>query len=84
MTSPNDSEPPLLEMGGPCFNCGRPCLNVPLAPASKPPLAERVDIDALELTIKQALPMTMRNESPCEARVALAALMAVARAKAAG
>lgn len=40
----------------------------------------RVDLDELENVIKQALPMTMRNESPCEARVALRALLAEVRA----
>jgi len=40
----------------------------------------QVDIEELENVIKQALPMTMRNESPCEARVALRALIAEVRA----
>lgn len=52
--SPNGSEPPLIEMGGPCFNCGRPCLNVPLVAASPPPLAERVDLDAFRELIADA------------------------------
>lgn len=39
----------------------------------------QVDIEELENVIKQALPMTMRNESPCEARVALRALIAEVR-----
>lgn len=38
------------------------------------------EIKRLENIIKQALPMTMRNESPCEARVALRTLIAEARA----
>lgn len=38
------------------------------------------DLDVLENIIKQALPMTMRNESPCDARVALDTLVAELRA----
>jgi hypothetical protein len=44
----------------------------------------KVDLEDLERVIKQALPMTMRNESPCEARVALRALIAEVRASRAG
>jgi len=40
----------------------------------------KVDLEELERVIKQALPMTMRNESPCEARVALRTLIAEVRA----
>jgi hypothetical protein len=43
------------------------------------PTPALVDIEELENVIKQALPMTMRNESPCEARVALRALLAELR-----
>jgi hypothetical protein len=38
-----------------------------------------VDLEELERTIKQALPMTMRNESSCEARSALSAIVAELR-----
>lgn len=45
-----------------------------------PTRSATLDLDELENVIKQALPMTMRNESPCEARVALLALLAELRA----
>ena len=37
------------------------------------------ELNQLENCIKQALPMTMRNESPCEARAALNRLVHVLR-----